>query len=247
MVLVFCDITTSVDGKSIDRSIEKLKSLMASLPTGAKVKVFPIDNNDYPEKLVDYEIPNCKNPDLTGRLAEKFEEKCKEDISLSITEFGKSIKVKYDQLAQNAEIHQRSCIINTLDKVHETFKNVDKNRYIFHTVYLSDMIEECRSPVGSLFMCSKKKAPDKNAMLKDIRENYNPAFNLKETVGQSVSIVISTQLMGSDDYKCVFPNEQKDLWKEVFIKAGYSGEDFSLIPFSSELPPTFTGKEKESQ
>lgn len=245
LILVFIDITTSVDGQSIDSVIEKAKNLVTSLPFNSRIVVFPIDNNDFPEKLLDYTIPKCDDETLTGMLKDVADKRCRTGITERIDEFGASIKTKYEDLKQNTSIKQRSCIINTLSKINEFFKHEDKNTYTFEVLYLSDMIEECNSSVGSIYLCSNRRPPVKEDILKEIQSRYNPNFRLKEILDNNISFVITTKILGSAQYKCLFQEGHKEVWRNVFSKVGYSESDFESFPFTSEIPGKF--KKLENQ
>ena len=246
-ILVFCDITTSVDKGSIDKVVDKAKQLFDGLSSGSRIVAYPIDDNDYAESFIDYTLPTCeKNPNLTEDVAEIERKGCldkiKPDKDTNRDELAKKIKSKSDEVAKDTVTKHRSCIIDTLNKANEIFKNKDKNAYQFEVIYLSDMIEECSSKIGSIFMCSKKQVPIRENILNLIDKKYNPDFNLKELVGNNINIVITTKMLGSNENKCLFKDDHQEVWKNVFIKVGYSAEDFSSFSFDTEIPDKFKVK-----
>jgi hypothetical protein len=62
-------------------------------------------------------------------------------------------------------------------------------------------------------------------------------------MGNNVSFVITTKLLGDAQYKCLYPDEHKEVWQQVFSKVGYTKEDFASFPFTSEIPSKFKRRE----
>jgi hypothetical protein len=234
IVLAFCDITDSVDQQSIDAMSGKISELAKDLPKGSHILVYPIDNTDYPEPLLDLDIPDCTNDRLTGHLANLAVKKCEDSKEQQIDGLTAKIRKRYEDLKQSKA--QRSCIISTLSAVNDYFKNKDRSRYIFEVVYLSDMVEQCNSSVGRIYLCSSRSRPNKAGIEKIIDSAYNPSFNLKNLIGTNISIIVSSKMLGSDNSECLFADEQREIWHRVFEKVGYSSADFDSFSFSSAVP-----------
>jgi len=88
-------------------------------------------------------------------------------------------------------------------------------------------------------MCSDKRSPNKAEILKDIDRHFKPDFDLKALVGGNISFVLTTQLLGEGKSACVFPEDQREIWRSVFMKAGYTSDEFSSMPFSTDIPSKF--------
>lgn len=250
LILVFCDVSNSVDSSSIKNVISKAKMIISALSDGSKIVIYPIDDNDYPEKILELSSPKNKEDDnFTGILKEQVDKDKKTQLEKLLNEKAVELETKinsrYEEILNDKSSKHRSCIFNTFSKINEFFKNEDSEKYNFEVIYLSDMIEQCNSNVGSVFICGGKKGDlptKKEEVLKNIDTNLLPTINLKKLIGKNISIVITTKMMGSSDYKCLSPQNHLEIWEKAFGKAGYTKEEFELIPFGDDLPNRFKEK-----
>lgn len=230
--LIMCDLTSSIDSNLIKDVAQKAYDLLLSLPQGSKVEAYPIDDNTYINPIFSSELPVLESElDLHKDIF-------KSKIGALGTQFGDAIYLKYKEVNANKSTEHASCIISTLETAYNFFKDKNKKGYKFELVYFSDMIEQCpNSQAGSIYICSKRKTPNKEAIISQIEKNYNPSFDLKSLLDNNISMIITTGIMGDD--KCLLSHEQKEVWQVVFSKVGYTKLDFNSFHFRQGLPDKF--------
>jgi hypothetical protein len=225
--LVFCDLTSSIDSNLIKDVAIKANKLLYKFPQGSKVEAYPVDDNTYSNPIFSCEIPTQESNLDIDKM------KFKEHLKGLSSKFAYAIYDKYKQVNSTKSTQQASCIIGTLETAYNYFK--DKNGYRYELIYFSDMIEQCsNSQAGSIYICGDKYIPNKSKIIKQIDEKYKPNFNLKSLIGNNVSMVITTSLIG--DTKCLRSDEQREVWSKIFNKVGYTDEDFKTFHFRQGLP-----------
>lgn len=235
VVLIFCDLTTSVDPSSIKKVARDAYNLILSFPHNTKLIIYPIDESPFVKPILDFTYPS---------KATKSSE-----IHKNKTIVKRAAKFAYDTILQlyqdeyssdKAGNRAISCMMRSLETAHSQFlqyKNVKGNNYSYELIYLSDMLEECStSPVGAIFFT---KQYFKDALKK--LDTYKPDFDLSYA---DVTIIISVEQYATASAYISY-EELKNAWKNVFIKAGFSAEQFSGFNFLPTIPPKFDLKNSE--
>lgn len=237
-VLLYLDLTTSINEEGLNSMSGKVSQVLLHLPYNSKANLRVIDKNllsESPFTEIITPAP-CEMPHTTiKRELVEARNKCianqKPFIDLIAGESQTSIvnKIKNLNTQQNT-----SCIINTLESAYDFFKSKDKNKYNFRLIYFSDMVEQCKE--NSIFICSSGKLPNKEIILKRIESTFNPTYNLKELIGNNVSIIITSNILDDPKQKCLSISDQKEVWSKIFSKIGYTKEDFDFFNFTQEIP-----------
>lgn len=235
-IIAFCDMTSSLDSISIKNEAKKASELIKGLPMRTEFVFYPINDNTFSNNLYRDSIPYFKSRNKRKqRLYEKeILEKSKKIEQYIINNHDKTVAVSNDEY--------RSCIVSSLETVYQLLKTM-KDKDNVNVVFFSDMIEQCpldRS--GEMYMCSNNKTPNLEDLIKQIEESYNPNFNLKELIGNRISIVVTTNKRRQEN--CLQEYERKILWQKIFEKVGYSKADFELIHFNQELPSSLLSSSK---
>ena len=256
-ILLFCDITNSVNKDSIKRVKEKVEKLISSVKDrpGSKITAYPIDSGGYSEALFEFEVPECEFGEFGKSLDNLIKKECANKVDRVLTEkygkefeksFGEILTKKYRENLQVKNLKQRSCIVNTLKKTYKFFyKSVDtkarreEDKYISELIYLSDMIEQCNSSIGAVYLCSESQKPNLDSILKLVESNYAPDFTLGELLGNKVSFVITTEMIGNPQHKCLTAEKLENFWETIFLKNGYSRKQFRLLHWEANLPDRF--------
>lgn len=229
VVLIFCDLSTSVDSAAILKVERDVSKLMLNFPYETRLYILPIVESPFVKPILDFTYPGKatrpsdieKNKALVRRAAQYAPQKIKE---LYRKEFS----------GPNAQNKPLSCILRSLETAHSyfsQFRSIQGEKFEFELIYLSDMIEECKnSPVGGVFLTKGSH----NAALQNL-QNYKPDFDLSYA---RVSIIVSVDAY-DEESKYISYEQLKDVWQKIFARAGFSAERFREFGFLSTIPPRF--------
>lgn len=235
-VLVYFDLTESVDSTTIALAVIKLEKIIKSLPPASKFAVRIIYNNPLEENSYEFETKKLNPGDefITSRKVAYLNDlrnnsvKCK---NIMLQKF-------YELRTQNNNSPKMSCIINTLKSAHDYFQNT--TGYINALFYLSDMIEQCDarySATGSVYM----KAPTRPSLSKlesSIETHFKPQFNLFDKVKGNIFFVLTTDKQG--DATCLRTDEVQLLWAQILKKVGYPADVHQKMHCKVDLPQSFS-------
>jgi hypothetical protein len=225
VAVIFCDLSTSVDSLSIKKVAQDAGKLLLKFPPESKLYYLPIDETPYIKPIMIYDKP--RKPKTTSE----------KEGYLIITkrkaqQVHNNIIMLYRNVYASAEFRNRplSCIIRTLDTANSIFsqyRSTNKS-FTYELIYLSDMLEECNnSPIGPLYMHKKNYLDVKRKI-----STYNPGFDLS-FVNLSVIVSIEQYAMSS---AYVNSEELKGLWRNIFMRAGFTNEQLRTFNFLSMFP-----------
>lgn len=227
VAIIFCDITASVDSSSIHQVARNAAKLLLKFPQGSILYFLPIDETPFVEPILKFNKPLIGSK-VTDRI------KNKRKIADAARILHNKILSRYREI--NADIESqnfpRSCIIQTLEVAHRIFLQFpSRNQYAYELIYLSDMLEECEdSPVGKIFLTDKNY----NHAEKKIRK-YSPAFSLSD-----VNLTVIAAFEKHREHTTYINYEKrKAIWKQIFMKAGFSEEQFNNSHFLPGIPARF--------
>jgi len=235
-VLVFCDMTLSLDSIHMIKQIDKIERLYDSLEPYSLMKIYPIDNMISTTSF--YEIikpekfePNSEEPIIIQKSKRKrYKEKEEKNAKL----LRSSIYNRYKENNKDEKNEYQSCIISSLETIYSLVKS-KREKEKTYVILFSDMIEQCpRAIYGSMYMCtgnSSRRIPVFEVLEKRIEDKYQPEFNLKEILGNRISVVLTNST--KEQKKCILNSDRNKIWKKVFEKVGYTSKDFESLHFSS--------------
>lgn len=229
VVLIFCDLTASVDSSSIRKVARDAYNLIFVFPYQTRLIIYPIDESPFVKPILDFTYPSkaTKNSQI---------HKNKIWIRNVARSAYDSIINLYHAEYSNSKTGSRpiSCIMRSLETAHcqfMQFKDVSGKKYSYELIYLSDMLEECgTSPVGPVAFTKKYF---RNSL--ERLEAYQPEFDLSYA---NVSIIISVEQYAMESAYISY-EELKTAWKKVFMKVGFSAERIEGFNFLPTIPPKF--------
>ena len=230
-IVLFCDMTTSLDSISISTLAQYSRRLINELPWGSKIEVYPINNSTFSKAIFKEEIAPFPESGLTSDV-----NKAKKLRYIKALQLEKEILKRYGYEKKDTINQYQSCIITSLESIHGLLKSRKDNKNT-HVVFFSDMVEQCLvSSAGPIYMCTniKNRRPDKKEILQKIEKKYNPDFNLKDLIDNRISIVITSDK--KEEHRCLLDKDLKEIWQRIFEKVGYSKEDFISFHFNQGLP-----------
>jgi len=231
VVLIYCDLTTSIKQEGILKISEKLKQVLLNVPRNSTITIRLVEKNLLGESIYpEIKTPaDCEIPDTTvNRKRRDALEACNKNDN----EYVRSIEEISEKIRTLKPQEDVSCIIDTLETAHDFFKGKDGDKYKFRLVYFSDMIEQCYGT--SIFVCSSKRQPVFKDIMTRIENNFNPNYNLNALIKNDLSVIVTTSDNPND--KCLTLSEKKQVWELVFKKLGYSNLDLSVFNFTQEIP-----------
>ena len=232
IAVIFCDFTTRTigDSTSIKKVAENISKLVYSLPPKSKVYICPIDSSPFVEFIDEYEKPIRSSKPSDMQKYKLWNTKKAIDVAAKIINTHKN--VYSDMKIQKKSI---SCIVRTLKTADGLFSqyrnNNDGNDFIYELIYFSDMIEECKnSSVGHISFRRNFFSKTLNNL-----HNYKPEFDLSYA---DVSVIVTAKQPGQ--YSDFITSDQlMNIWKEIFMKVGFSEKQFREFHFSSTIPVRF--------
>lgn len=229
VALIFCDLTTSVDSAAVPKVARDVSKLMLSFPYETKLYILPVAESPFIKPILDFTYP--------GKATKPSEIEKNKLLIRKVAQYaGDKIKKLHREgfSGRDAKNKPLSCIMRSLETAHSyfsQFRALKDKQFDFELIYLSDMIEECdNSPAGPVFLTKKNY---KSALVN--LQNYKPAFDLSYA---KVSVIVSV-----DEYdeasQYVSYEQLKEVWKNIFIKAGFTAENFEQFNFLATIPPRF--------
>ena len=225
VAVIFCDITTSVDSTDGIKSVaNNAANLLLKFPPLSILYFRPIDKSPNVKPIFEFTIPAASN--LKGEKDQRTQH-----IETQAQNLYNEILNRYNEINSDDK-NARSCIIQTLDIANRLFKPYQESQnYSFELIYLSDMLEECdESVLGSLFM----------------KENLCDHVFIKADSFQSdldigfVNLTIITAVENDVENSQYFNYEnRKTFWKKIFLKVGFSPEQFEKSHFLPGIPQRF--------
>ena len=234
LLLVFADLTGSMDQQGVNHVADKAKKIFSSLPEGAKMHVKLIDSNNSRHAVFEGEIPELTGNSIALKSAHKT----------SISQQADSLEELLLQTYTSSP-PMKSCIFNSFESVFTFFRSQDSLTYDYELIFLSDMIEECSSSFTHLktnmnMRSDSGSAPELEELIAKVDSNYSPDFNLKELIKPENLYCIVTP---SDHYKnqkgCMQTRDSRKLWQHIFTKLGYSESETNSLFIETSLPFQF--------
>lgn len=143
-VLIFCDVTSSLNRNEIEKVTEIASTTLDELPEGSYYSLFPINiNSDRPSLMLKGTVPVLDNK----RPSEKAGyEELKNRRKIFIKEKIDSLYTKINPIQPT----NRSCILNTIPFIQNYRARYLQNHtatFDFRVLYISDMIEDCDNTI----------------------------------------------------------------------------------------------------
>ena len=226
-LLIFCDLTTSLNLEDIKSQSDKVKQLINAQSYNFQVSVYPMDVSIYQDYLFQDSIPPLNKIHKSKNIAIINKKK---NIADSI----ENILINtYNKHSKNS-IDFKSCIISSFEMAYNLLPNDEETLKNTQVVFFTDMVEQCpESIVGSLYMCSKTRQPSFEKILNQVEDKYNPKSKLSDKLAKNQIHIVITSSYGNQK-KCITESQQKEVWNEILIKQGY--EKPRQIHRSAALP-----------
>jgi hypothetical protein len=241
-VLVYVDLTGSMDQYGVDHVADKARVIWQSLDAESRMVVKLIDDNDARPAIFDHRLPS---------IASGFDKDI-EALDYVLDSLGQvlhdTLHLLYQEHSQRTKGKEEfsSCIINSFPAISRFFNDQDTCDNRFELVFLSDMVEECSAKYNhvhqdiKMYNHSGGSKPDTAVLASRLREGFLPKLQLKQFVSPDhVYCVVTPNSTYIGNASCLQTPEIEDLWGVIFQKLGYSKEDLHRIHFSTELPPEF--------
>lgn len=208
VVLVFCDVTSSLDPAERKAVADLTARILQNLKPPVRYQVVPILlETEAVAPLMSEEIPALVKPSDKTRY--------QKTLALLPDYLDRKIATLHTQANGPGKDPNRSCIINSLERAtvifdqHRARPDVD-----LHLIVVSDMLEECaQSPYGALIRLNKTD------IAKEIEMVKKPA-----SVGRLAGVRVALVVPAGETYKpnYVHPpmRELGKFWRAVFQQAG---------------------------
>ena len=235
-ILMFVDLTGSMEKTGVELVAKKAATILLSLAPGSQVNVKLIDDHaDIHESLFLETIPVIEKNTGTSKM------KYKKDVQLLSQELEMKINRRY-KYRDSLDV-LNSCVINTVPHAYRYFVRKGFGTYQKELVYLSDMIEMCDGEAGAIYMASSNGKSAVSSILNQIDKNFNAdSLNLKSVIGNNVSVILtSSNSKGTSSYSSLKRDEIRKVWEEIFRRAGYEKKDIDeYFNFGTEIPVRFS-------
>lgn len=228
VVIMYCDLTASVDSTQIKDIATHIGQLILQLPPESEYVIFPvsctqkapvIDQGMLPPKPVNRRIELSKYQRYKFTLAK--EAALKTDTTYFTTYMNDSSVC--------------SCVMNSFvsaQRYINSYSYADLDNFVFDIVFISDMYEDCHhSDLGRL-----------NFRRSDFNESYQALGQLTELdnlYSARITVIVPASSARDD---AISSEELIRLWEVVFTRYGVNPEVFQQLHFQ----PTFPRKFKDS-
>ena len=186
-ILIFCDLTTSLNSDDIKSQSDKVKQLINEQSFNFQVSVYPMDVSIYQDILFQDSIPPLDQIHQSKNIVIKDKKDKTADLidDILIDTYNKHSKNNTDF---------KSCIISSFEMAYNLLPDDKETLSNTQVIFFSDMIEQCPDSVlGSLYMCSSSRQPKFEKILKQVDEKYNPTFKLSKKLNKDqIHIVITS-------------------------------------------------------
>lgn len=219
-LIVFCDLSTSLNEDDIKIQSNKLKQIIKNLPHHSYISIYPMDLSIFQDPIIQEYIPEKSEFQSINVRTIKRREKLADSISTVLIE-------KYHKKNKNSNTEFKSCIISSFEMAYNLLPQnqevLDKTKVVFMT----DMIEQCpESSLGSLYMCSNSQQPNLDNILDQIEKEYEPVKRLGNKLHTNQIFIVITSSYGNQK-KCLTEKEQNQVWDKILLKQGF--EEPNLI------------------
>lgn len=225
--LIYCDLTASVDSSFISKMASYVDDYIQYLPPDSRFCIFPI-NCSFSEPIANGKVP--------GRPTKPSEEEVlirrKKEIANAAAE--SIVKLHAQVFANNKSCC--SCILEALEMARDYFSAFEMKTDSLHQyelLFFSDMLQDCISSTNdariNFFKLDYRSAHDKI-------QNYLPNIDISKA---RLTIVISARPMGQMPNEAMSPSDLKKLWREIFMKVGYTNDELTTWNFMASFPDVF--------
>jgi hypothetical protein len=214
-LLVFVDLSTSLDTLETKSQSKKLSSLIDTLSIyNTEIKIFPMDLSVY------------QDPIISHKIEEKYIHELKNvKIRQDRKEFAKKLEaILFEIYSEKSRSKKdiKSCIISSLEMAYNSLPEdtiLLKNTQL---LFMTDRIEQCpESSAGKLYMCNSSREPNFDKIINQIEEKYNPKNKLGNKLkSEQIHFIITSTY--SNTNICLSENQQIEIWDKVLIKHGFT-------------------------
>jgi hypothetical protein len=231
IVLIFCDVTSSLDEGERNAVIELTSRLIQNLKPPVRYQVLPIMlETERARPLLNEKIPSLVKPSDKARYQQA--------LSGIPAYLKQEISTLYAQTNSPGADPNRSCIISSLERAggifeqYRTQKNVDLYLFI-----VSDMLEECeRNPYEVPIRLNKTNIKN------EIETVKKKVIRVGKLAGVQVAMVVPAGRAYTSSYGHPPLRSLGEFWRTVFRQAGFGGAQLSdpeKFYFGSGLPERF--------
>jgi len=213
-LFVFCDLSTSLNEKDIESQGDKIKRIINGLTYNTYINIYPMDLSIYQDPIIGDSIIQKSVFASINAETDRKRKKLADSIPRLLIN-------KYNSRNKNEITEFKSCIISSLEMAYNLLPKDSLALTNTQVIFMTDMIEQCpESITGSMYMCSKTKQPDFDAIEKQIETEYNPDFKLSEKLNADQIHFVITSSYGNQK-KCMNENQQQKIWDKILTKQGY--------------------------
>jgi hypothetical protein len=220
VVLVFCDITSSLDLSERNAVADLTANIILNLEPPVRYEVLPIMlETERAKPIISERVPVLVKP------SDKLQ--YRKALEALPAYLNKEISALYERANGPGTDPDRSCIINALERASGIFDQYrSQGAYELHMIIVSDMLEECKqSPYGVPIRLNRVD------IQKEIELAKKPA-KLGNLAGVRVALVVPSGGIYSSKYVRPPLRNLADFWRTIFRHSG-------LPPQQLNNPDTF--------
>lgn len=205
-ILVFCDITPSMDSKAIERLINISVEIIKKY-NDADIYFYPVSSNLYTPELLHVK------PNFSPYQEREYVQQIQKEIS--------------NKHSSIENMKEESCVTKSFVLAYNKFselKITPSNKSF--VVFISDMMEYCNYELGLINLSNRSTLSSNYEILDKIK----PGFNLAK-LGTEVTIVMNVSKKLPLDEKA-----HLDFWRHAFSNIGFVDSLFSRVTFTTGVP-----------